>query len=58
MNSTIQCLYKVPELRESLAGYAAAGAFDASHKLTLATKQLFGVMTLLPYQIMLGRSLQ
>ncbi len=44
MNSTVQCLYKVPELRQSLAGYqAVAGPPDAAHKLTLATKELFGV---------------
>lgn len=43
MNSTVQCLYRIPELRQSLAAYPAAGAADASHKLTVATKQLFGV---------------
>ena len=44
MNSTVQCLYKVPELRQSLAAYqAVAGPPDAAHKLTLATKELFGV---------------
>ena len=44
MNSTLQCLYKVPELRQSLAAYqAVAGPPDAAHKLTLATKELFGV---------------
>ena len=44
MNSTLQCLYKVPELRQSLATYqAVAGPPDAAHKLTLATKELFGV---------------
>ncbi|CAK0784473.1 hypothetical protein CVIRNUC_007677 [Coccomyxa viridis] len=43
MNSTVQCLYKVPELRQSLAAYqAVAGPPDAAHKLTLATKELFG----------------
>ena len=47
MNSTLQCLYRVPELRGALAGYDGAGApaaaFDPAHKLTLATKELFGV---------------
>ncbi len=44
MNSTLQCLYKVPELRQSLAAYqAVAGPPDPAHKLTLATKELFGV---------------
>lgn len=43
MNSTVQCLYRIPELRQSLAAYPAAGTADASHKLTVATKQLFGV---------------
>ncbi|CAL5229639.1 g13003 [Coccomyxa viridis] len=43
MNSTLQCLYKVPELRQSLAAYqAVAGPPDPAHKLTLATKELFG----------------
>ncbi|KAK9908278.1 hypothetical protein WJX75_005397 [Coccomyxa subellipsoidea] len=42
MNSTVQCLYRVPELRESLAAYPTQGVPDVSHKLTLATKQLFG----------------
>ncbi len=43
MNSTVQCLYRVPELRQTLAAYPVQGVPDASHKLTLATKQLFGV---------------
>ena len=47
MNSTLQCLYRVPELRGALAVYDGAGApgaaFDPAHKLTLATKELFGV---------------
>ncbi|CAL8463183.1 g2717 [Coccomyxa elongata] len=42
MNSTVQCLYRVPELRQTLAAYPVQGVPDASHKLTLATKQLFG----------------
>lgn len=48
MNSTVQCLYRVPELRESLAAYPTQGVPDASHKLTLATKQLFGVRMGIP----------
>ena len=47
MNSTLQCLYRVPELRGALAGYDGAGAlgaaFDPAHKLTVAIKELFGV---------------
>ena len=44
MNSTVQCLYKVPELRLSLAAYPAVdGPPDVAHMLTLATKELFGV---------------
>ena len=47
MNSTLQCLYRVPELRGALERYDAAGApgagFDPAHKLTAATKELFGV---------------
>ncbi|KAK9834879.1 hypothetical protein WJX81_005740 [Elliptochloris bilobata] len=46
MNSTLQCLYRVPELRTALARYDSAGApaaaFDPAHKLTVATKELFG----------------
>ena len=52
MNSTLQCLYRVPELRGALAGYDGAGApaaaFDPAHKLTLATKELFGVRAAAP----------
>lgn len=43
MNSTVQCLRSVPELRSALSDYSAAAgpALDASHKLTLATRDLF-----------------
>ena len=43
MNSTVQCLFRVPELRQSLAAYALTSAADPAHKLTMATKQLFTV---------------
>ena len=47
MNSTLQCLYRVPELRGALQRYDGAGApgaaFDPAHKLTVAAKELFGV---------------
>ena len=43
MNSTVQCLYRVPELRQSLAAYAPGAAADPAHKLTMATRQLFTV---------------
>ncbi len=54
MNSTLQCLYRVPELRDALARYDSPGApgaalpLDASHRLTLATKDLFGVRAAAP----------
>ena len=43
MNSTLQCLYSVPELRDALLSYGGAGAgeFDGAHKLTAATRDLF-----------------
>ncbi|XP_024388384.1 ubiquitin carboxyl-terminal hydrolase 6 isoform X1 [Physcomitrium patens] len=44
MNSTVQCLHSVPELRDALRGYTAVGAsvFDSlSHTLTVATHDLF-----------------
>lgn len=43
MNSTVQCLRSVPELRSALSDYGATSgpAPDASHKLTLATRDLF-----------------
>lgn len=51
MNSTVQCLYAVPELRSSLVNYAAApapglgGAADTNHTLTVATRNLFQSLT-------------
>ncbi len=43
MNSTLQCLYSVPELRDALLSYggAAGGDFDGAHRLTAATRDLF-----------------
>eukprot|EP00897_Mesotaenium_endlicherianum_P007692 jgi/Mesen1/6951/ME000360S06216 len=43
MNSTLQCLHSVPELKSSLLNYTSSAgiATDMSHKLTLATKELF-----------------
>lgn len=44
MNSTVQCLHSVPELRDALRGYSAAGANildPLSHTLTVATRDLF-----------------
>ena len=42
MNSTVQCLYAVPELRQALQSYSgAAGGLDSSAKLTDAAKGLF-----------------
>ncbi len=43
MNSTLQCLYSVPELKEALAAYRAPGhsEYDGPHKLTVATRDLF-----------------
>jgi hypothetical protein len=54
MNSTLQCLYRVPELRDALARYDGPGApgaalpLDASHRLTLATQDLFRVRAAAP----------
>ncbi|PSC76595.1 ubiquitin carboxyl-terminal hydrolase 6 [Micractinium conductrix] len=46
MNSTVQCLYAVPELRTSLASYSGASAMrDGNHTLTVATRNLFGSLT-------------
>ncbi|GBG68788.1 hypothetical protein CBR_g3328 [Chara braunii] len=44
MNSTVQCLNRVPELREALLGYSSASGIeqDASHRLALSLKNLFG----------------
>ena len=41
MNSTVQCLYAVPELRQALQAYSAGG-LDSNAKLTEAAKGLFG----------------
>jgi ubiquitin carboxyl-terminal hydrolase 14 len=46
MNSTLQCLYSVPELRAALAAYSASPVaqhtqFDGPHRLTAATRDLF-----------------
>jgi|APGre2960657444_1045066.scaffolds.fasta_scaffold12547_2 ubiquitin carboxyl-terminal hydrolase 14 len=43
MNSTLQCLYSVPELRAALGGYSAQARseYDGPHKLTVATRELF-----------------
>eukprot|EP00271_Cylindrocystis_brebissonii_P010536 TRINITY_DN2673_c0_g1_i1.p1 TRINITY_DN2673_c0_g1~~TRINITY_DN2673_c0_g1_i1.p1 ORF type:complete len:535 (-),score=142.19 TRINITY_DN2673_c0_g1_i1:261-1865(-) len=43
MNSTLQCLHAVPELKTALTSYSASEGVnvDASHRLTLATKDLF-----------------
>jgi ubiquitin carboxyl-terminal hydrolase 14 len=49
MNSTVQCLYAVPELRQSLVNYAGAAApglgGDGNHSLTVATRNLFQSLT-------------
>ncbi|EFJ09332.1 hypothetical protein SELMODRAFT_184724 [Selaginella moellendorffii] len=45
MNSTIQCLHSVPELRSALKSYSAGAGTDmdpSSHTLTLAARDLFG----------------
>ena len=44
MNSTVQCLYSVPELHAALGKYAPAGAADSSAKLAAATKSLFATL--------------
>ena len=45
MNSCLQCLYSVPQLRADLAGYAAGGGpGGVADRLTLATRELFGRM--------------
>ena len=42
MNSTVQCLHSVPELRDALRGYTSADVSDPlSHSLTVATRELF-----------------
>eukprot|EP00891_Asterochloris_glomerata_P004495 jgi/Astpho2/4495/e_gw1.00067.112.1_t len=48
MNSTLQCLYRIPELRTALQTYPEGGATSVTmaqqgaHKLTVAAKGLFG----------------
>ena len=42
MNSTVQCLNAVPELRQALQAYGPAGGLDSNAKLTEAAKGLFG----------------
>ncbi|XP_008462369.1 ubiquitin carboxyl-terminal hydrolase 6 [Cucumis melo] len=44
MNSTLQCLHSVPELKSALIKYSNAGRTDVdptSHMLTIATRDLF-----------------
>lgn len=44
MNSTVQCLHSVPELKTALKTYSGGGANEldtSSHLLTLATRELF-----------------
>ena len=43
MNSTVQCLYSVPALKDALAAFAPAapGGGDATGKLVVAAKELF-----------------
>lgn len=46
MNSTVQCLHSVPELKSALQKYAYVGRTNdldqSSHQLTIATRDLFG----------------
>lgn len=43
MNSVVQCMYGVPELRGALQGYSSqAAGLDGAHKLTSAARALFG----------------
>jgi ubiquitin carboxyl-terminal hydrolase 14 len=46
MNSTLQCLHSVPELKSALLSYSDTGRGNgidqASHNLTLATRNTFG----------------
>ncbi|KAG4182978.1 hypothetical protein ERO13_A09G080500v2 [Gossypium hirsutum] len=46
MNSTVQCLHSVPELKSSLVKYSHSGRNNdvdqTSHMLTIATRDLFG----------------
>mmetsp|Transcript_5139 Transcript_5139/g.14364 ORF Transcript_5139/g.14364 Transcript_5139/m.14364 type:complete len:484 (-) Transcript_5139:163-1614(-) len=47
MNSTIQCLYSIPELKSALANYSEAAATlpsatsESSHRLVVASKELW-----------------
>ncbi|CDO97936.1 unnamed protein product [Coffea canephora] len=45
MNSTVQCLHSVPELKSALTNYPPSGAGNnvdqSSHQLTVATRDLF-----------------
>mmetsp|Transcript_38551 Transcript_38551/g.46608 ORF Transcript_38551/g.46608 Transcript_38551/m.46608 type:complete len:495 (+) Transcript_38551:208-1692(+) len=48
MNSTIQCLYNIPDLKDQLNTYAPGSSSmgnEANERLTLATKDLFGQLT-------------
>lgn len=46
MNSTVQCLYAVPELKSALQSYTATGgSLDSNSKLTEAAKGLFSDLT-------------
>ncbi len=47
MNSTLQCLYGVPELRSELDAYmpSRGAQGDTAHLLTLATRTLFSNLT-------------
>ncbi|GAB4823352.1 hypothetical protein N2152v2_010398 [Parachlorella kessleri] len=47
MNSTVQCLFAVPELRTSLNAYnpSTSPLSDPSHGLTVASKHLFSSLT-------------
>ena len=59
MNSTVQCLYAVPELKSALQSFSASGGIsDADSKLTAAAKSLFSDLTtnaqaVSPYQFLL-----
>ncbi|VVB16538.1 unnamed protein product [Arabis nemorensis] len=46
MNSTVQCLKSVPELKSALSNYSLSARSNnvdqTSHMLTVATRELFG----------------
>jgi len=42
MNSSLQCLFGVPELKAALSSYGGAGEHDGAHRLTSAARDLFG----------------